>query len=154
MILYLVRHGEALSEVVSPQRALSEKGREDVLRAASFLERAGVRVAEIQHSGKPRAAETAEILARTISCPTVIPRAGISPSDPVKPFLAEIRGRTEDLMVVSHLPFLAKATALLLSGVEELPVLTFQPASMACLVRGGADNQWSLAWMMAPSVLI
>ena len=64
MKLYLVRHGEALSEHVARERPLSDKGKRDAAAMAAFLGRAGIRVAEVQHSGKARARETAELLSQ------------------------------------------------------------------------------------------
>jgi phosphohistidine phosphatase len=46
-----------------PKRPLSDSGREDVKRVASFLARSGVSAGRVLHSGKLRALETALLLA-------------------------------------------------------------------------------------------
>ena len=67
MNIYLVQHGEAVAKEVDPERPLTESGRSDVRRMASFLGAAGVRVSRIMHSGKVRAKETAELLAAAVA---------------------------------------------------------------------------------------
>ena len=62
MNLYLIRHGEAKHESDDSARPLSAQGREEIARLATHLVRSGVRIAEIQHSPKLRAAQTAAIL--------------------------------------------------------------------------------------------
>lgn len=37
MRLYLVQHGEAVSEEIDPARSLSEKGKTDISKIAKFL---------------------------------------------------------------------------------------------------------------------
>ena len=55
MRAYLVQHGEAHPEEVSPERELTPRGRSDVERVAALLANGGVRVAKVYHSGKTRA---------------------------------------------------------------------------------------------------
>ena len=63
MRLYLVQHGQAKSEELDPQRGLTEQGVQDVERLAAFLKPLSLAVQVVWHSGKTRAAQTAEILA-------------------------------------------------------------------------------------------
>ena len=67
MRLYVVRHGDAVSEKVDPARPLSEEGCGTVQSIASFLKESGVRVSRVFHSGKARAAQTAAILAESVA---------------------------------------------------------------------------------------
>jgi phosphohistidine phosphatase len=84
MRLYLVQHGEAKREEEDPSRPLTENGRIEVERVAEFLARAGVKVDRILHSGRLRAAQTAEILARHLRPSKGVERAeGLDPlADP------------------------------------------------------------------------
>ena len=66
MKVYLVRHGEAVSSGIHPQRPLSEQGRADVQKVAAFIKPLGISVEHIRHSGKLRAAQTAEILTESV----------------------------------------------------------------------------------------
>ena len=82
MRLYLVQHGEAQPEAVSPERELSAQGRLDVERLADFLGGRGVRAARVYHRGKTRARQTAEILAAHLA-PGTVPDvlAGLNPKE-------------------------------------------------------------------------
>ncbi|HDD66024.1 MAG TPA: phosphohistidine phosphatase SixA, partial [Nitrososphaeria archaeon] len=62
MKVYLVQHGEAKREEEDPARPLTEEGKREVEDVARFLAELGVRVDRILHSGKLRAAQTANIL--------------------------------------------------------------------------------------------
>jgi phosphohistidine phosphatase len=151
VILYLVQHGTAMTEAEDPARPLSPAGREDIQRLAALFVRSGATVAEIRHSGKRRAEETAGILAAAVS-PAAGVRAvsGLAPNDPVTKVAAELAMSTDTLMLVGHLPHLGRLAALLLAGREEPPILRFVPGTAACLERA---EVWSLAWCLPPTVL-
>jgi len=152
MKLYLVRHGEALSEHVDPERPLSDKGRADATAMAAFLGRAGVRVPVVQHSGKARARETAEILAQAVAGGSPTQRSDIAPLADVDSLVDEANARDEDLMVVGHLPFMGRAVSALLAGRDDLPIAGFRECACACLVRS-RDGTWTLAWLIAPDLI-
>ena len=63
MNIYLVRHGEAVSEKLDPKRPLTSSGREEVQRIGRLAAAKNVKVSAIFHSGILRAKQTAEILA-------------------------------------------------------------------------------------------
>jgi phosphohistidine phosphatase len=153
MRLFLAQHGDAVSKDVDPQRPLSEKGRVDVGRMASFLSDVGISVGRVVHSGKRRAEETAELLAASIPAgpaPEQLP--GIGPLDPLDEFVKTLNEWTEDTMVVGHLPFMAKLISRLTVGPEVGSALAFQPGTVACLERA-AGEYWSLMWMVRPELL-
>src|SRR4029077_15574356 len=78
MLVYLVQHAEAKSESEDPERHLTEEGEGNAQRVAEFLHPLHLQVDAIWHSGKPRAHQTAEILARAISGRHgVLQRAGL-----------------------------------------------------------------------------
>ncbi len=66
MKLYLVQHAKAASKQADPQRPLTEEGRRDIQKVASFIRPLGLGLDYLWHSGKKRAAETAEILAEAL----------------------------------------------------------------------------------------
>jgi len=148
--LYLVRHGEALSEDVDPARSLSEPGKAEVKKLATLLAVHGVRVARVFHSGKARARQTAEIYAEHLA-PGAAPEQmeGLGPMDPVAPVAAMAAGLTESAMLVGHLPFMGKLLSLLATGSEEHDLVVFDPGGAACLERLG--GRWALRWFLAPS---
>jgi len=71
MKLYLMQHGKALSKEEDPERSLSPEGRSETTRMGDVLKEKGTPVDVIWHSGKARAAETAEIIAAAIGCGNV-----------------------------------------------------------------------------------
>jgi phosphohistidine phosphatase len=148
MRLYLVQHGEALAKEVDAERPLSPEGTADVGRLAAFL-RGYAEPVHIQHSGKTRARQTAEILAAALGG-EVAAVDGIAPNDPVAAWAAGLDGLAGDTVVVGHLPFVARAVSWLLLGREE-SLVAYQPGSMVCLER--SEEGWTLAWMLRPELL-
>ena len=153
MKLYLVQHGEACAKDVHPARPLTERGVQDVERMAAFLARAGVRVERVIHSGKRRAAQTAQRLARAVA-PGVEPEESglINPNDNPKAFDWQSESWGQDCLVVGHLPFMARLVSHLLVDDEDRPTVAFEPGSIVCLERGDAAR-WHLCWMIRPELL-
>jgi len=154
MKLYLIQHGEATTEEVDPSRPLTAKGRSDVQKIASFLKGAGVCLKDILQSGKTRARETAEIIGAHLGpdC-QVREREGLAPNDPVSALANELSGMDNDLMIVSHLPFLGKLASTLLTGSESKNVVAFRQGGVVCLQRN-EDQSWQVAWMVTPELLM
>ena len=82
MKVYLVQHGEAKSEMEAPQRPLTEKGKQEVESVACYVASLQIEVAQILHSGRLRAKQTAELFAHYLS-PTeeVREEKGLGPLD-------------------------------------------------------------------------
>jgi phosphohistidine phosphatase len=157
MDLYLVRHGEPMSETEDPERPLSARGRDEVRRVSAAAARIGLRIAEIRHSGKRRAEQTAEIFADALGLhDAVVKASGLAPNDDVRPVAAIFDTAAEPLMLVGHLPFLSRLTSLLLVGDPDRQLVRFPMGGMVCLVRGmgtgGAGPAWNLAWMLTPEI--
>ena len=152
MRLYLVQHGEAAPKQADPERPLTPQGRTDVAGLADFLRTRGVTAARVVHSGKLRAAQTAEILAAALA-PGVTPEAesGLDPKDPVGPFAARLAGRREDAIVVGHLPFMARCVAVLVAGSEDAELVAYRPGSVVALERQD-DGGWQIVSMIRPDL--
>jgi phosphohistidine phosphatase len=154
MNIYLVQHGKPVAKEQDPKRPLSAQGRLDVERLAVFLRKAGVQVESVFHSKKLRARLTAQILASHLNPPKGIQeREGLSPLDDVTGISAEIRQRQGDLMIVGHLPHLAKLTSLLTTGRETDRVADFQQGGVVCLRPKEEKSDWAIAWMMVPEIM-
>ena len=69
MKIYLVQHGEAKLEKEAPERPLTDKGKEKVESVARYVVGYGIEIAEILHSGRLRAKQTAELFAQYLSPP-------------------------------------------------------------------------------------
>jgi phosphohistidine phosphatase len=108
----LVRHGEAVSEGIDPKRPLSALGREDVVRVARLAVEKQVRVSAIYHSGILRAQQTADILGERLHPPSgVSALSGLQPMDDPASAAAELATATEPIMLVGHMPFMARLSA-------------------------------------------
>ncbi len=157
MELYLVQHGEALSEREDPERPLSPRGSEEVRRVAVAAARAGLRPAEIRHSGKRRAAQTAEIFAAALGKPPVIAVGGMAPNDDVHALIPTFASAPKALMLVGHLPFLSRLANLLLVGDPERTLVRFRMGGILCLTAdvpavAMGPGGWTVAWMLTPEV--
>ena len=155
MKLYLVQHGEALAKDVDPARPLSEPGRREVQAMAKFLKGAGIRVERVWHSGKRRAEQTAQILAKAVlhgGGGAVETIGGIEPNDPVAGFVSDADVWEQDTLVVGHLPFLSRLVAWLVAEDPERGVVGFLPGSVVCLERCDVER-WILLWMLRPELL-
>ena len=154
MKVYLVRHGEAASSQVDAERPLSEQGRADVQKVASFIEPLKISVEHIWHSGKLRASQTAEILAESVSvtkdCSS---HDGLGPNDDVSIIANELEAYNTNLMLVGHLPFVAYLTSMLVTGKETVNIAAFDAGSIICLNRSD-PGQWQIEWMMTPDLLV
>ena len=139
MNLYLVRHGDAEHDGDDSLRPLSARGREEVERLGAYLAARGVRVAEIRHSPKLRAAQTAEILSSALNAPRA-QREGLMPNDDPRPLAADVGQATGDLMLVGHLPQLPLLAAVLL-GATSHPI-QLPTSGLARLRRTG--DRWEL----------
>jgi phosphohistidine phosphatase len=153
MRLYLVQHGEACAKAVDPERPLTDQGKADVDRLASFLKQADIRAERVIHSGKLRARQTAEGLAKAMA-PGVEPEISglMNPNDNPGAFDWQSESWDRDTLIVGHLPFMARLVSHLLIEDEDKIIAAFQPGSMACLAHDN-DAQWQLNWMIRPELL-
>jgi phosphohistidine phosphatase len=154
MKLYLVQHAKAASEQVDPQRPLTEEGRRDVQRVAAFIKPLNLCVDYLWHSGKKRAAQTAELLAEVIRINKAkTARDGLGPNDDVTVLRDELTSPEGDVMIVGHLPFVSKLASLLLAGFESADTVAFRQGGIVCLSRSETD-EWQIDWMIIPELLI
>jgi phosphohistidine phosphatase len=151
MRLYVVQHGEALSKDVDSERALSDAGRADAERLASFLAPKGLTISRVLQSGKLRAQQTAEILAGAFASELTPEEAnGLNPLDDPQSLLRAIASWQEDVLIVGHLPFLVKLVGQMLTGTDD-SLVTFEPGTLVCLE--GSEDRWSVAWVVPPALL-
>lgn len=153
MRLYLVQHAEARREEEDPARDLTEKGRRDMVKMADYLGRLTLEVSRLWHSGKTRARSTAAALAAALKPRQGISEAaGLAPLNDPEEWAARLAGLDEDIMLVGHLPHLARLAALLLTGDQEKSVIDFQMGGVVCL-RRREGGPWAVAWMLLPEIL-
>ena len=154
MKVYLVRHGQAVSSQIDPEKPLSEQGLADVRKVASFIKHLEISVEHIWHSGKLRAAQTAEVIAESVSVERdCSAHEGLGPNDNVTIIADELKTYDTDLMIVGHLPFLAYLASLLAAGRQTADVVSFDAGSIACLNRSD-PGRWQIEWMITPKLLV
>ncbi|MFP3984142.1 MAG: phosphohistidine phosphatase SixA [Desulfurivibrionaceae bacterium] len=151
MALYLVQHGKAMTKETDPEKGLSEEGRSEVQRIAEVASRYGIKPSGIRHSGKKRARQTAEIFASILEpAGGVQEMAGLKAlDDPMS--LAPDLDNGDNLMLVSHLPFLEKLTSALVVGLPEVKVFKFQNGGIVCLDKD-EDDSWLIRWALMPRI--
>jgi len=153
MKLYLVQHAKAMPKEQDPKRPLTREGRSEAEKIAHFLRPLGLRIDQLWHSGKTRAAQTAEIYANALTLgaePTA--RAGLAPNDSVALLRDELAVATDETMIVGHMPFVSKLATLLLTGYDSPPVVAFANTGVVCLDRT-ADSRWQVEWIVTPDLL-
>jgi phosphohistidine phosphatase len=156
MDLFLMQHGEAMTETDDPARPLTGAGRAAVERVAARARAAGVRVDRCLHSGKLRAEQTALVLAGAVVIETrVEARDGLAPNDPVAPVAQWLRESAEDssIALVGHLPFLDRLASLLISEDENAHVIQFQMGGLVKLVPKQQGAGFAVAWALPPEIV-
>jgi phosphohistidine phosphatase len=154
MKLYLVQHAKAVSKDMDPERPLTEEGRRDIQKIAAFIKPLNLSVEYLWHSTKKRAIETAEILAEVVKInKEKMARDGLSPNDDVKAVRDKIISDPQDVMIVGHMPFVAKLASLLLTGREFSGSVAFQQGGIVTL-SSFEPNQWQIDWMVIPELLL
>lgn len=154
MELCLVQHGEAMPKSENAERPLTEQGRLDVARVATFARRAGIEVFQIRHSGKLRAEETAVILAEHLKpAGGVVSQAGLAPKDDVRPFAELLNRESRPLMFVGHRPFMERLVGLLVASDISRTVVQFQKGGVVCLQRDPKTWTWSVLWVVTPELI-
>ena len=157
MDIYLVQHAQAKS-TSKTQRVLFLKREWQTLRERSaYAEKLGFAIDRIYHSGKLRAKQTAEILARHLGvADKVETKKGLDPSDsvaPIRDWLGRLSSEgIRNILIVGHLPFLDKLTSLLVAGTEDAHVVAFQNAGIVKLVPKSAGSGYSIQWIITPDI--
>ncbi len=151
MSLLLVQHGKSLPKEEDPQRGLSAEGRKEVEQVASTLKKHGVAVSSIQHSGKKRARETAEIFSSYLGTNmNVIEMNGLAPLDDVTRINPPFE---ENTMMVGHLPFMERFVSFLVAGSpDHLPVVKFKNGGIVALAHDDETGGWYIKWTLFPNI--
>lgn len=151
MLLYLVQHGKAKDGDENPERPLTDEGRREVETVLLLLTRYGaVTASQVVHSGKRRAAETAEIIATRLDA-DVEESEGLAPDDDPVTWASRLRDSNRDVVLVGHLPHLSRLASLLLTGDPESAVVAFSNGGIVALQR--EDDHWRLLWSVPPALV-
>lgn len=152
MDFFLVQHGAAHAEQEDPARPLTDRGQREVERVARAAARLGLGVSQIDHSGKLRAQQTAEILATHLKPPHGLRhRTGLAPMDDPAIARQAVEQAAEPTMLVGHLPHLSRLASLLLVADGSKEVIAFRMGGIVCL--GREQGQWRLRWILTPELV-
>jgi phosphohistidine phosphatase len=162
MLLFLIRHADAVGFQEDPVRPLSLRGVDEARRLGEFFARNGAFApAEIWHSPLQRARETAEIIHREtrLSCP-VRETTGLIPEDDPALILARIAQvpQLKALALVGHDPHLSTlATLLLQEGAENEIFFEVSKGSVLAFegqpAAPGRSAHWVNLWHVTPGLL-
>lgn len=154
MNLYLVQHAEPKPKEEDPQRPLSDRGQAGIERVAAFVAgHISINVDRILHSGKTRARQTAEVLARHLNPPgQVAATESLEPLADPSIWAGRVAEEKAGLMLVGHLPHLDKLAAKLVSGDEAKSVIVFQMGGIVCVAQDDSGD-WRVRWMVIPQML-
>ena len=152
MVLYLVQHGKSLPKEADPNQGLSDDGSAETRMIAEVAAGYKVTVKAIHHSPKDRARQTAEIIASVLS-----PSGGIKQIEGIKPMddvtaVAKNLISDSDLMLVGHLPFMARLAAFLVTGQIEPSIFRFQNSGIVCLDKQPDEFSWQIKWTLMPNI--
>jgi phosphohistidine phosphatase len=152
MAIYLVQHGLSLAKEDDPEQGLSPTGITRVRLIADVAAHYGVRVEAIVHSGKKRAAQTAELFTTALEpAGGVSIRTGLMPMDDVTPLAGQLDPES-NLMLVGHLPFMERLVSLLTIGSLDFRPFKFQNGGVVCLNRDGDNEKWYVKWALMPDI--
>ena len=152
MALYIVQHGQSLTKDLDPEKGLSTEGIETVEKIARVAQNYGVKVARIQHSGKKRARQTAELLAAILKPKDGLQQVdGIKPMDDVEAFASRV-DYSANTMVVGHLPFLERLTSFLVIGRKSPIIFKLQNGGILCLDQIEPTDTAVIKWALMPRV--
>ncbi len=152
MLIYLVRHGDALAGLRDDVRPLSQKGIDDLKRVAKFLRKAKIEPEAIYHSGLLRAEQTAEILLHDLDLKCLlIKKDNLKPEDPVELMLAEIYNLTGPVMIVGHNPYLSNLLSRLIVGTPDPQIADFKKGTVVCLEKRG--KIFYIKWFITPKIV-
>lgn len=152
MILYLARHGESVPVGDDDERPLSQQGESDVRYVANLISPLNLSIARVFQSTKKRAQQTAQILSSAFHLLNHIEtRAELQPMAEVDPIIEELYAIDEDILIVSHMPFLEKLVGKLITGNENKNVVAFKAGCLLCLEEI-EQKQWVIRWMLSPEL--
>jgi phosphohistidine phosphatase len=151
MNLYLMQHAEAVDKSVDPERPLTQKGRDEVVKVAAYAAKhCGLSVLAVTHSGKLRARQTAELFAMEIEAlQGVVPVKDLEPDANPAIWKERLDLMDNDVVLVGHLPHLSRLASLLLCGDPDKEVIEFRNAGLVCLKKNSPQD-WVVQYIILP----
>ncbi len=155
--LYLVQHAEAKTKEEDPERSLTNEGRKAIEAVSAHCAMLNIKMDSIYHSGKLRAQQTAEVLARHLNAMEKLRmQPGLDPLDDVKPTQEWLARQAEQgvsaIAIVGHLPFLEKLVSVLTTRDQQAGVVALRHAGVVKLIpkQGGL---YAVEWILTPEIV-
>lgn len=157
MKIIISRHGEA--EDFSPtgrdmDRPLSDHGREEILKMASFIKKGNLLVQHIYHSPYLRTRQTAEIYAQELGLSEVIETCDeLAPGNECMDLLQKIRhySNSDTFLLVSHNPGVSHFAARLIQDDALAGSLLFATGTALALnIAREKFCKAQIIWMISP----
>jgi phosphohistidine phosphatase len=162
MKLYLIRHSNAVDPGTpdyedDSQRPLTEKGRDKARKIASALKELGAEPNLILSSPYVRAAQTAEIVAKTIKTKNEIAFSDcLVPMGDVDALIGEINEKytVDELVLVGHEPSLSTLIGTLTCGSPEITI-NLKNGGVCCLSADDlhVERRAVMEWLLTPKIL-
>jgi len=147
--IYFAQHGLAVDKKDDPERPLSQAGVQQSKRIANHLRGKETSITSVFHSGKLRAAQTAEIFANAMNISSTSAIDGLSPNDDVELLAQNLN--VNNALYIGHLPHLEKLVSHLITGNINQNIIKFQNSAIACLEKG--DDHYYLKWHLTAELL-
>ena len=161
MELYIVRHGDAGQAMLvrgraDDERELTRDGRKETAAVAKALRALGCSPNRIGTSPLPRARQTAEILAEALDAEKELETCKfLSPGSDAEALIRWLRdARAESVMIVGHMPDLARLASALLAPKGSLDIV-FKKSGVCCVSFDDtpAAGAGRLEWLLQPKQL-
>ncbi len=154
--LYLVQHAEAKTKEEDPERSLTDEGWKAIEAVAAHCATLNMRLDGIYHSGKLRAQQTAEVLARHLNAMEKLRmQPGLDPLDDVKPTQEWLARQAQQgvsaIAIVGHLPFLEKLVSALITQDERAGVVAVRHAGVMKLILK-QSGLYAVEWILTPEI--
>lgn len=141
MKLYLVRHGRAVDMQQNPLCPLSMEGVEAINKLGEKLSQQQLEIKQIYHSEPLRTEQTAVILAKALKpIKGLIKTKNLEASASLDPMLNLIEASDEDILCVSHEPYILRLVSYLTTGHNHYQFIKLSPGSIVCMER--QDSKW------------
>lgn len=151
MELFLMQHGKAKPGEQDYEKSLTDTGIAESTHMALWSAAREIRVDEIWHSGKKRAAQTAAIVGEKMRpVPEIKTMQGLNPKDDVRLIVPVLEASSHNIMLVGHLPFLGRLAGLLIAGDPDQSLIGFRNSGITCL--GRVEKGWEIKWVIIPDL--
>ncbi len=154
MLLYLLRHGDAIQTTASSdsERPLSDLGKQQAAIVGSFLRSTDVTVDKVISSPLVRAVDTATIVAECIHATSTEQTEYLVPGTRKAQLLDFLSSDSpKSVLLVGHEPHLSETASLLLTETTNLR-LEFKKCALMCLLASDPVRQGHamLQWFLTP----